>query len=136
MYKSQVYALVARYEALSEEEKNKITGWKDVLQTKLQMDTLTRTLAIASVLTVGIGSVLAILILRRKRRKNKEKCEIEELDARVKVLLRKNEKGKEEEEETGERPDFVLEKNSRILKNSVDVYKRQCIHCIYHRGLS
>ena len=62
--------------------------------------------------------------------------EIEELDARVKVLLRKNEKGKEEEEETGERPDFVLEKNSRILKNSVDVYKRQCIHCIYHRGLS
>lgn len=45
--------------------------------------------------------------------------EIEELDARVKVLLRKNEKGKEEEEETGERPDFVLEKNSRILKNSV-----------------
>ena len=45
--------------------------------------------------------------------------EIEELDARVKVLLRKNEKGKEEEEETGERPDFVLEKNSHILKNSV-----------------
>lgn len=45
--------------------------------------------------------------------------EIEELDARVKVLLRKNEKGKEEEEENGERPDFVLEKNSRILKNSV-----------------
>ena len=45
--------------------------------------------------------------------------EIEELDARVKVLLRKNEKGKEEEEETGERPDFVLEKNSRTLKNSV-----------------
>lgn len=45
--------------------------------------------------------------------------EIEELDARVKVLLRKNEKGKEEEEETRERPDFVLEKNSHILKNSV-----------------
>ena len=45
--------------------------------------------------------------------------EIEELDARVKVLLRKNEKGEEEAEETRERPDFVLEKNSRILKNSV-----------------
>ena len=45
--------------------------------------------------------------------------EIEELDARVKVLLRKNEKGKEVTEEAIERPDFVLEKNSRILKNSV-----------------
>ena len=45
--------------------------------------------------------------------------EIEELDARVKVLLRKNEKGKEEEEETGERPDYVLVTTSRILKNSV-----------------
>ena len=45
--------------------------------------------------------------------------EIEELDARVKVLLRKNEKGNEVTEEAIERPDFVLEKNSRILKNSV-----------------
>ena len=45
--------------------------------------------------------------------------EIEELDARVKVLLRKDEKGKEVTEEAIERPDFVLEKNSRILKNSV-----------------
>ena len=53
--------------------------------------------------------------------------EIEELDARVKVLLRKNEKGKEEEEETGERPDFVLEKNSRILKNSVGNKKGEII---------
>ena len=39
--------------------------------------------------------------------------EIEELDARVKVLLRKNEKGEEVAEEAIERPDFVLEKNSR-----------------------
>ena len=46
--------------------------------------------------------------------------EMEELDARVKVLLRKNEKGTEAiAEETRKKPDFVLEKNSRILKNSV-----------------
>ena len=45
--------------------------------------------------------------------------EIEELDACVKVLLRKNEKGEEVAEEAIERPDFVLEKNSRILKNPV-----------------
>lgn len=45
--------------------------------------------------------------------------EIEELDARVKVLLRKNEKAEEVTEEAIERPDFVLEKNSRILKNPV-----------------
>ena len=44
--------------------------------------------------------------------------EIEELDARVKVLLRKYGKGTEAKE-IRERPDFVLEKNSRILKNSV-----------------
>ena len=42
--------------------------------------------------------------------------EIEELDARVKVLLRKNEKETEEEIKAG--PDFLLEKNSRMLKNS------------------
>ena len=46
--------------------------------------------------------------------------EIEELDARVKVLLRKNEKGTEvTAEETRKKPDFVLEKNSHILKDSV-----------------
>ena len=42
--------------------------------------------------------------------------EIEELDARVKVLLRKNGKGTEAEENK-DRPDFILEKNSRMLKN-------------------
>ena len=37
--------------------------------------------------------------------------EMEELDARVKVLLRKNEKGTEAiAEETRKKPDFVLEK--------------------------
>ena len=51
--------------------------------------------------------------------------EIEELDARVKVLLRKNEKGEEVAEEAIERPDFVLEKNSRILKNPVGNKKRK-----------
>ena len=46
--------------------------------------------------------------------------EIEELDARVKVLLRKNEKRTEViEEETRKKPDFILEKNSRILKNTI-----------------
>ena len=46
--------------------------------------------------------------------------EIEELDACVKVLLRKNEKGTEvTAEETRKKPDFVLEKNSHILKDSV-----------------
>ena len=46
--------------------------------------------------------------------------EMEELDARVKVLLRKNEKGTEAiAEETRKKPDFCTGKNSRILKNSV-----------------
>ena len=44
--------------------------------------------------------------------------EIEELDARIKVLLRKSRKEQETEstESTG-KPDFILEKNSHILKN-------------------
>ena len=45
--------------------------------------------------------------------------EIEELDARIKVLLRKNAKVvKTESKESVEKPDFVLEKDSRILRNS------------------
>ena len=45
--------------------------------------------------------------------------EIEELDARVKVLLRQNRKETETElEEHIDRPDFILEKNSRVLKNT------------------
>ena len=45
--------------------------------------------------------------------------EIEELDARIKVLLRQNRKETELEEST-DRMDFILEKNSRILKNAAD----------------
>ena len=44
--------------------------------------------------------------------------EIEELDARVKVLLRQNRKEtKTELAENTYRPDFILEKNSHVLKN-------------------
>ena len=44
--------------------------------------------------------------------------EIEELDARIKVLVRTNKKDVEEKSaESTDRPDFILEKNSHILKN-------------------
>ena len=45
--------------------------------------------------------------------------EIEELDARIKVLLRKNRRDTEADlSESKDRPDFTIEKNSHTLKNA------------------
>lgn len=77
--KKTVDEIYARYEALSEYDRAKITGSGDLIKTKTKLDDILRGIIIAAILGV-IAAITAVCLCRRirKRRRKKER-EMEEL---------------------------------------------------------
>ena len=80
--KKTVDEIYARYEALSEYDRTKITGSDDLVKTKTKLDNILRGIIIAVVLGVIAIITAVLLILRIRRRRRKKEREMEELAQR------------------------------------------------------
>lgn len=79
--KKTVDNIVAKYEALSVYDREKIERWEDVIKTKTKLDNILRGIVIAAVLCI-ITVVTAIFLVRRiRKRRRYHEAEMEELAA-------------------------------------------------------
>ncbi len=82
--KKTVDEIYARYEALSEYERAKITGSGDLVKTKTKLDNILRGIIIALILGVIAVVTAVLLVLGICKRRRKKEREMEELEERYK----------------------------------------------------
>lgn len=76
-----VYAIAARYEALSPYDRTQVTHYEDVLRSRTQLDNLLRAWIIGAVLAVCAAAAGTLLAVRLHRRRTRARREMEELAA-------------------------------------------------------